>query len=254
MEVQIAVAKVNKYASLESGDTLETIERPNGGFSVVLADGQTSGHGAKAISMMVVRKVIGLASGRCARWRGGARRVRCAVYGEKRKSHQHAQYCFSGLAQRHHRSNAQQPLSHFYCTRRSNRLSRRRKCSTRNFARCPPHHHRDRNRIGIDHRHFYRRFDSRRRTTRRADGCLRSDRIPARRTGTIRLMPRYSDRQRQSAHCLWIWRRLCWRSNLAAPTVGQRQPRWNARQHEHDSSGTSERSTWVIPLGGQRKH
>lgn len=60
MEVQIAVAKVNKYASSESGDTLEAIERPNGGLSVVLADGQTSGSGAKAISMMVVRKVISL--------------------------------------------------------------------------------------------------------------------------------------------------------------------------------------------------
>ncbi len=60
MEVQIAVAKTNKYASPESGDTLEAIERPNGGLSVVLADGQTSGRGAKAISMMVVRKVIGL--------------------------------------------------------------------------------------------------------------------------------------------------------------------------------------------------
>ena len=42
MEVQIAVAKVNKYATSESGDTLEVIERPNGGLSVVLADGQTS--------------------------------------------------------------------------------------------------------------------------------------------------------------------------------------------------------------------
>jgi serine phosphatase RsbU (regulator of sigma subunit) len=60
VEVQIAVAKTNKYASPESGDTLEAIERPNGGLSVVLADGQTSGRGAKAISMMVVRKVIGL--------------------------------------------------------------------------------------------------------------------------------------------------------------------------------------------------
>lgn len=60
MEVQIAVAKVNKYASSESGDTLEIIERPNGGLSVVLADGQTSGRGAKAVSQMVVRKVIGL--------------------------------------------------------------------------------------------------------------------------------------------------------------------------------------------------
>lgn len=60
MEVQIAVAKVNKYAVSESGDTLEVIERPNGGLSVVLADGQTSGRGAKAVSQMVVRKVIGL--------------------------------------------------------------------------------------------------------------------------------------------------------------------------------------------------
>ena len=60
MEVQIAVAKVNKYATSESGDTLEVVERPNGGVSVVLADGQTSGSGAKAISLMVVRKVIGL--------------------------------------------------------------------------------------------------------------------------------------------------------------------------------------------------
>ena len=60
MEVQIAVAKINKYASSESGDTLEVTERPNGGLSVVLADGQTSGYGAKAVSMMVVRKVIGL--------------------------------------------------------------------------------------------------------------------------------------------------------------------------------------------------
>ena len=60
MEIQIAVAKVNKYATSESGDTLEVVERPNGGLSVVLADGQTSGKGAKAISTLVVRKVIGL--------------------------------------------------------------------------------------------------------------------------------------------------------------------------------------------------
>ena len=60
MEVQIAVAKINKYAISESGDTLEVVERPNGGLSVVLADGQSSGRGAKAVSLMVVRKVIGL--------------------------------------------------------------------------------------------------------------------------------------------------------------------------------------------------
>jgi serine phosphatase RsbU (regulator of sigma subunit) len=60
MEIQIAVSKVNKYATSESGDTLEVVERPNGGLSVVLADGQTSGKGAKVISTMVVRKVISL--------------------------------------------------------------------------------------------------------------------------------------------------------------------------------------------------
>ena len=60
MEVQIAVAKTNKYAVTESGDTLEVVERPNGGVSVVLADGQTSGRGAKAVSMLVVRRVIAL--------------------------------------------------------------------------------------------------------------------------------------------------------------------------------------------------
>lgn len=60
MEIHIAVAKINKYAVSESGDTLEIVERPNGGVSVVLADGQTSGRGAKAISTMVVNKVISL--------------------------------------------------------------------------------------------------------------------------------------------------------------------------------------------------
>jgi serine phosphatase RsbU (regulator of sigma subunit) len=60
MEIQIGVAKINKYASSESGDTLEIVERPGGGLSVVLADGQRSGKSAKLISNMVVRKVIAL--------------------------------------------------------------------------------------------------------------------------------------------------------------------------------------------------
>jgi serine phosphatase RsbU (regulator of sigma subunit) len=60
MEIQIGVAKINKYASAESGDTLEVVERPHGGVSVVLADGQRSGKSAKLISNMVVRKVIAL--------------------------------------------------------------------------------------------------------------------------------------------------------------------------------------------------
>jgi serine phosphatase RsbU (regulator of sigma subunit) len=60
MEVQIAVAKIRKYATRTSGDTVEMIERPNGGLSVVLADGQSSGQGAKWVSSFVVRKVISL--------------------------------------------------------------------------------------------------------------------------------------------------------------------------------------------------
>lgn len=60
MEIQIAVAKTSKYAVSESGDTLEVVERPNGGVSIVLSDGQTAGKSAKAISSMVVHKVINL--------------------------------------------------------------------------------------------------------------------------------------------------------------------------------------------------
>jgi serine phosphatase RsbU (regulator of sigma subunit) len=62
MEVQIAVSKIRKYATSNSGDTVEVIERPQGGVSVVMADGQSSGRGAKWISTLVVRKVITLLS------------------------------------------------------------------------------------------------------------------------------------------------------------------------------------------------
>jgi serine phosphatase RsbU (regulator of sigma subunit) len=60
MEIQVAVAKVAKWASRESGDTLEMIERPSGGLSLVLVDGQRSGKGAKSISNLVARKAISL--------------------------------------------------------------------------------------------------------------------------------------------------------------------------------------------------
>lgn len=60
MEVQIAVSKIKKYATSDSGDTVEVVERPNGGLSVVMADGQSSGRGAKWVSSFVVRKVISL--------------------------------------------------------------------------------------------------------------------------------------------------------------------------------------------------
>ena len=60
MEIRIAVAKTNKYATSTSGDTVEVIERPKGGVSIVMADGQSSGRGAKWVSSFVVRKVISL--------------------------------------------------------------------------------------------------------------------------------------------------------------------------------------------------
>ncbi len=59
-EVQLAVAKVGKYATSESGDTVEVVERPHGGLSAVMADGQRSGRSAKAISNLVVRKATSL--------------------------------------------------------------------------------------------------------------------------------------------------------------------------------------------------
>src|SRR4030065_439164 len=62
MEVLLAVAKTNKYATSDSGDSVEVVERPNGGISVVMADGQSSGKGAKQISSLVVRKLISLLS------------------------------------------------------------------------------------------------------------------------------------------------------------------------------------------------
>jgi hypothetical protein len=59
MEIQIAVAKTNKFGTDESGDTIEIIERATGGVSVVLCDGKESGRLGKVTSSMVVRRVIG---------------------------------------------------------------------------------------------------------------------------------------------------------------------------------------------------
>lgn len=62
MEAHVAVTKIGKYATSESGDTLEMVERPTGGLSFVLADGQRSGRSAKAISNVVARKALSLLS------------------------------------------------------------------------------------------------------------------------------------------------------------------------------------------------
>lgn len=58
MELRIAVAKTDRFGSGTTGDTVETTERPNGGISIVLADGQKEGQDSKAISTMVSHKVI----------------------------------------------------------------------------------------------------------------------------------------------------------------------------------------------------
>lgn len=60
LELQVAVAKVSKYASAESGDTVEVIERPLGGFSFVVADGQGTGRGAKTLSNLVTARAIAM--------------------------------------------------------------------------------------------------------------------------------------------------------------------------------------------------
>jgi serine phosphatase RsbU (regulator of sigma subunit) len=60
VELSVGVAKVSKWAVRESGDTLELVERPHGGLSFVLADGQGSGQAAKDLSNLVAKKAVGL--------------------------------------------------------------------------------------------------------------------------------------------------------------------------------------------------
>lgn len=58
IHIDIAVAKVPRHGASESGDTLEIIERPGGGLSVVLVDGQGSGRGAKTLSNLIATRAI----------------------------------------------------------------------------------------------------------------------------------------------------------------------------------------------------
>ena len=51
--IDLAVAKTHKSASRESGDTVELVERPAGGLSVVVIDGQGSGAPAKSLSLLL---------------------------------------------------------------------------------------------------------------------------------------------------------------------------------------------------------
>jgi len=58
MEVQFAVAKVAKAAGSVSGDYVEIIERPKGGLSAILCDGNLTGQPGRELSSYVVRKVL----------------------------------------------------------------------------------------------------------------------------------------------------------------------------------------------------
>lgn len=58
--VDVGFAKTEKYASRESGDTVELVERPGGGFSLVMIDGQGSGRAAKTLSLLLSAKAVGL--------------------------------------------------------------------------------------------------------------------------------------------------------------------------------------------------
>jgi len=60
LAIDVAIAKTNKYASRDSGDSAEVIERPGGGLSVVVVDGQGSGSAAKTLSMMLSSKAVSL--------------------------------------------------------------------------------------------------------------------------------------------------------------------------------------------------
>lgn len=62
MEIRATIAKVDRYSSLEHGDKVEVIERPNGGLSFILAEGKLNGKHSKAITMKAVHKMLNLIS------------------------------------------------------------------------------------------------------------------------------------------------------------------------------------------------
>lgn len=60
MQIEVAVNKTAKYAVGDSGDSSEVVERPKGGVTALLVDGQGSGRSAKIISNLVVSKAMSL--------------------------------------------------------------------------------------------------------------------------------------------------------------------------------------------------
>ena len=62
MLVNISIAKVNKHGKAIGGDTAEIVERPLGGVTGIIVDGQGSGKAAKIISNAIVGKITTLIS------------------------------------------------------------------------------------------------------------------------------------------------------------------------------------------------
>ena len=60
LRADLAAAKTSHYATRESGDTVELVERPDGGFTLVLVDGQGHGFPAKLLSLQLTSKAVAL--------------------------------------------------------------------------------------------------------------------------------------------------------------------------------------------------
>jgi len=60
LRADLAAAKTSHYAARESGDTVELVERPDGGFTLVLVDGQGHGFPAKMLSLQLTSKAVAL--------------------------------------------------------------------------------------------------------------------------------------------------------------------------------------------------
>lgn len=62
MEIHAAISKIDRYSSTEQGNKVEIIERPNGGVSIIMAEGKLSGRSSKAITIKAVHDVLYLIS------------------------------------------------------------------------------------------------------------------------------------------------------------------------------------------------
>lgn len=59
MEIDAAIAKISKTGMPQNGDTIEIVERPNGGLSIVMAEVISQTPEKKNITSTIVRKVVG---------------------------------------------------------------------------------------------------------------------------------------------------------------------------------------------------